>query len=147
MQEYLLSKRALLLWRLRLFAVGVPIFAAGVALCLVSFCFLALSIVSAVFCAVFGFWYLPRLYKSYKITVDREFLCVKRGVIIETESVMPSPRLVSVRLLYTPLSSALGLCCVQFSAARSRIYITSLERDAAQQLVLLLQGECEHEKA
>ncbi len=147
MQEYLLSKKTIMLWRLRLFAVCVPVFAAGIALCLVSFYFLVLSAAAAVFCAVFGFWYLPQFQKSYKITVTSEYLCVKRGVIIKTESVMPSPRLISARLFCTPISLILGLCSIQLSAARGRVSIAAIEQDTARQLLKLLEGEYQDEKA
>lgn len=145
MNEYRLTPRTLLLWRIRLFIAFLPFFCCAAVLCFVSAVFFAvLLFLAAVFFFVY-FWYFPKLTKAYKITATDEFLSVNRGVIVKTESIMPSPKMISAKRIYTPLSAALGLCTVVVSAARNRILLAAVERETADEIINRLGEEGDDE--
>lgn len=134
MKEFLLTNATLTLWRVRLCVVGGAVLAAVVILLLVSPLFILL-VAADIFLLLFLFFlYLPLYHRSYKITVDCHYIKVKRGVVIETESIMPFSAVISVSFLQTPICRVLGLRETSLFAAKNHIFIAALPIDIAEEI-------------
>ncbi len=134
MNEFLLTNATLTLWRVRLCAVGGAVLAAVAALSSVSPCFFVLGATIFVLLSFFILFYLPKYFRSYSVLLDNEFLHIKRGVIIETESILPLSAVISVCLWQTPLCRCLKLCETTVFAAKTRIFIAALPENAAEEI-------------
>ena len=134
MNEFLLTKATLTLWRVRLCAVGGAVLAAVAALSSASPCFLVLGAAIFVLLSFFILFYLPKYFRSYSVLLDNEFLRIKRGVIIETESILPLSAVISVRLWQTPLCRYLKLCETTFFAAKTRVFVAALPEKSAEEI-------------
>lgn len=140
-----LSKKTLLLWRLRCVIVFTIIIAV-----LLFFSFLSpLLLIPAAITAIFGifiiFVFLPLYFKSYSITVDNNAVIVKRGIIIKAIHILPFPRLVFARGFSTPLASRLGLMGVTLKAARGILIIPEMNSYDAEKLIEGLSGGYDNE--
>lgn len=100
----------------------------------------SLSIVIAAFVA---FYYIPRFYRSYSVTVNENALIVSRGVFIRRRYIMPCPRLIYFERTQTVASRIFGLYFVRVHAARARLTLPGLTRENALKLTVLLSGEYE----
>ena len=84
---------------------------------------------------LFAFCYIPFYFKSYKITIDTEFISISKGVFIKRTNIMPFPRLVYAQSYSTPLSSLFNMKILLLKAARSWLLIPELENNTAQLLL------------
>lgn len=131
MHTYTPADNALTLWRCWLLLICLPLFilsgflwiflpAAGGGL-------LAFALAAG---ALAWFWYLPRLKKSYRITLSAGAVTLTRGVLFRRQYLLPCPRLIYVEKFSTPLSLLLGMRGLRLRAARGRLTVPALsEKD------------------
>ncbi len=141
MKTITLKGATLTLWRVWLCAVSAPVVAAAVLLWRVSLAFLALAAALFALTVFLFLYYLPRLHKSYKITLSVQCISVKRGVIIENEGIMPEPRLIATRRVQTPLSRIMGLSSLELCAARYKLFIPAVLEEDIQEIINFLGGD------
>lgn len=140
MKEFLLTKATLTLWRVRLCVVGGAVLAAAVILLLVSPLFVLLVAADIILLLFLFFFYLPRYHRSYKITVGLHYIKVKRGIVIETESIMPFSAVISVSFLQTPGCRVLGICETSLFAAKNHIFVAALPITLAEEIKKAASG-------
>lgn len=137
MKKILLPERTLLLWRIRLCAaVGFAFLAAAAFFRFSVYFAAAAGILLAAFLYLYAF-YLPRLYKSVRITMSENEISIKKGVFIETERIMQLPLIISVRQTRTPLERWLSLCRVVLSAPGVTLSLGILSEKDAKEIALL----------
>lgn len=130
-----LPKKTRFLWQIRI------VFAFAVLCAVVAFFsrftlwFLLPAAVIATLGLLFAFIYVPFYFKSYKITVDDNFISITKGVIIRTTNIMPFPRLVFAQSFTTPLSQLMKMKCIMLKAARGWILIPEIENINADYLL------------
>lgn len=138
MAELKLPKNTLTLWKLR--ALAATLLFLGL---LSYFChgyrwfLFAVLIIICLFEAII-FWYLPCLFKNYKIEYISGAVVVTYGVIIKTTHIMPFSKLIYAETMTSPMAKFLGLKAVTLKAARSRILIPELLSDDAERFVKTL---------
>lgn len=81
------------------------------------------------------FVYLPFYFKSYKITVNEEFISISKGVIFKAVYIMPYPRLIFAQSVTTPLSSLFKMKIILLKAARGWIFVPEIENTSAEFLL------------
>lgn len=70
--------------------------------------------------------YLRFYFKKYCITVDKGAIIIKSGVIIRTERVLPTPRLIFAESFTTPFSRFLGLSLLSLRAIKVNLITAEL---------------------
>lgn len=116
-----ISKRSILLWRIRLMLAAVPILMSA------SFCRIVQMLLAAVISVIF-FIYLPLKYKEYFYKTDNGSLQIKKGVVYRSEMKIPRERIQYVSFFATPVERLLGLkTAVVYTAGRA-VLIGSLEK-------------------
>lgn len=139
--EYTLPNKTLTLWRIR----ATVIFALILAVC----CFLSVRVsvfffipaaVFFIFYLILIVFYLPKLHKSFLLSIKNEGITVKYGVIFEFYKIMPESRLVFIQCGITPLSKLFSLKSITFLAAKARVYMPEIESDKAD-FITSSQGE------
>ncbi len=141
MKTITLKGATLTLWRVWLCAASAAVIAAAILLSRVSPYFYAVAAAVLPIFAFLFFFYLPRLHKSYKITLFSQCISVKRGVIIENESVMPAPRLIAISRAQTPLSRVMKLSSLRLCAARYKLFVPAVPQKDAQEIINFLGGD------
>lgn len=96
---------------------------------------LLLLIPIAVIGLLVTFIYLPFYFKSYKITVQEDFISVSKGVIFKATNIMPYPRLIFVQSISTPLSSLFKMKIILLKAARGWLFLPEIENISAEFLL------------
>lgn len=141
MTENTLPKKALLLWRIRIFLLGIFLFA----ICLYFWTTFrwAVSVATVIGLLVLFmlFWYLPRFISSYKITIQESAVVIKSGVFIKSIHVMPFSRMIYTQTFTTPLAKKMGLTAVTLKAARSRIFLPEMTKEDAKAFIHAIGGE------
>lgn len=126
MVEHKLPKKTLLLWQIRIVIVGLLALGILNYTChSFSWCFIASLILSVFFLALL-LWYVPTLFKNYRIKYINGALIVESGVIIKTTHIMPFTKMIYTQSITTPLAKLFGLSAVTVKAARSRILIPEI---------------------
>ncbi len=141
MKEFSLPARTLCLWRLRLCAAALPLILAASCLCLFSFVFAAAAGVLLAAFFISFFFYLPRYHKSYKISVDEGIISVTRGVILETERILPKDKVLCHRSLQTPLERVLGLYSISLFVVKHRIGLAPIDKTLTKIITDNIGGE------
>lgn len=142
MSEHKLPQKTLLLWEIRIFILAL----------LVLFClyynfsgvswFLPVFItVAALFLFLLCF-YIPALFKTYKVEYINGAVVIESGVFIKTTHIMPFSKMIYSQSITSPLARLFGLSAVVLKAARSRILIPEIPaRDVEKFARLLAEGE------
>lgn len=133
-----LPQRTLWLWQIRIGIVFALL--AGV-----SACFAALSVwlwipcgvivAAAAFCE---FFYIPKLIKSYVITLKNGAVRVKHGVFVKFTTIMPYPKLIFTQTVASPAARMCKLCAVTLKAARSVTVIPEMDNEDARLILSLI---------
>lgn len=142
MSELRLPQKTLLLWKIRVTALAV-----------LFFCILAyfchgyrwfLIVVLGLICLFEGIilWYLPNLFKTYRIKYINGAVVIESGVIIKTTHIMPFSKMIYTETITSPMAKLMGLKAVTLKAARSRILIPEVsEKEASRFVTVLAEGE------
>ena len=141
MKTYLLPKKTIWLWQIRITLIS--------AFLILVFLWAPFNTVWTVFtCGLtfilflfFAFWYMPKFIKSCKITIANDSVIIKRGVLIRNCHILPFSRLIHTQSVATPLARLFRLETVLLKAARFRIFVPELSRDDAESLVKELSAE------
>ncbi len=87
-------------------------------------------------------WYLPQLFKNYRIEYINGAVIIESGVIIKTTHIMPFSKMIYTQSITSPVAKFLGLKAITLKAARSRVLIPELpETEAEKFLSVLAEGE------
>ena len=146
MKTYALPRKTLLLWRIRI------VLALAVILLFLNYLPLPKDtaiIIGAIFICLFltaFFWYLPKFIKSCRITIIKDSIIIKRGVIIENTHILPFSRLIHTLTIQTPIAKLLSLNTVLLKAARFRIFVPELSQADAESLVAEINSEAQYEQ-
>ncbi len=98
-------------------------------------------IITAVICFLSAVIVYLRLFlKKYSITVGRNAIIVKSGVIIKTERVLPLPRLIYAERFTTPLSRLMGLSQLSLRAVKVNIITAELEKESVEKIVDVIRN-------
>lgn len=142
MEELRLPRKTLNLWKIRvtiavLFIVGIFSYffhsydwflpAVLVIICLYEALFL---------------WYLPSLFKGYRIKYINGAVVIESGVIIKMTHIMPYSKMIYAESITSPLAKVMGLSAVTLKAARSSMIIPELpSKDTEKFIKALAEGE------
>ncbi len=142
MTEFKLPKKTLTLWKIRLTLISLLFF------CLFSYFFHGFKwylISSVIMLCVFEallLWYIPTLFKNYKIQYLNGAVMVTVGVIVSVTHIMPFSKLIYTQTVTTPLAKLMGLKAITLKAARSRLLIPELQADEVEKFAAALaEGE------
>ena len=141
MIENTLPKKALLLWRIRIFLLGIFLFAICLYFCTTFRWAVSVATVIGLLVLFMLFWYLPRFINSYKITIQESAVVIKSGVLIKSIHVMPFSRMIYTQTFTTPLAKKMGLTAVTLKAARSRIFLPEMTKEDAKAFIHAIGGE------
>ncbi len=128
MKEYSLPQKTLLLWRIRSFVFFALLFAVCIFLERFTEIFRICAITVPFLFVFTSFFYLPNLFHSCKLSIEKGVVIIKRGVFIENCHILPFSRMIYSQTVTTPLANAFGLSALTLKAARSRIFIPELEK-------------------
>lgn len=128
---FTLPKRTKILWQIRILLAFAVLGAVVAFFSRYTIWFLLPASIIAGFGLLFALIYVPFYFKTYKIVVDENSICVTKGIIIKTTNIMPFPRLVFAECFTTPLSTAMKLKCVMLKAARAWMLIPEIESSDA----------------
>lgn len=139
MTVYHLSKKALTVWRIRIFSVFMLIWVLFAFLFGTSYALFILSflLLTATLLAVFG--YLPLYHKNYSVELHEHAAVIKKGVWIRHEFLMPYGGMIYAERVETPLSKMYGLFGVKLHAAKRGLSVSLLERDKAEEFIAFLR--------
>lgn len=141
MKHFVLPKRTLLLWQMRV----VMLTAVLVAVCLwyvglLPFLKIAVWILLGLCVAVVTV-YLPLFFKSYDMMFQGEAIIINYGVFIKFSHIMPYSRLIYAQTFATPLARIMGVTALSLKAARSRVIIPEVLLSDAIKVLDSLTGE------
>ena len=139
MKEYFLPQRTLMLWRIRLCVVFVPSVAACIPLGPLFFAVAAVILLAAFLYLLY--FYLPRFHKSYKMEFGEGYMDIICGVFIKTEKILPTERIISVRVSSGPLSRRLSLAALSVSAVHFKLRLAPLDHRSAEIIKEFLGGD------
>ncbi len=142
MTEFKLPKKTLTLWKIRLTLLSVLFF------CVFSYFFHSFSwyltttvIIICIFEALL-LWYIPALFKNYKIQHLNGAVVVTSGVIVRVTHIMPFSKLIYTQTVTSPLAKLMGLKAITLKAARSRLLIPELHENEVEGFAkALAEGE------
>lgn len=140
MPELTLPEKTLKLWKIRLTVSSILFF------CLFSyffhsyFWFLPVFIIAICIFELLLLWYIPQLFKSYKIKFVSGAVIVNSGVIIRITHIMPFSKLIYTQTITTPLAKLMGLKALTLKAARSRILVPELKDADVERFAAVLAG-------
>lgn len=138
MAEHSLKGKALLLWEIRIAVMAAFIVGLFVYIC---HPFRWCDPVAAgimIIALVIEMWYIPSLFRTYRIKFINGAVIIESGVIIKTTHIMPFSKMIYAQSITTPLAKLLGLSAVALKAARSQILIPEMPRDDIEEFLKLL---------
>ncbi len=142
MSELRLSKKTLMLWKIRV--TILTLFVLGI---LAYFChgygwFLIAVLVLICLYEGIMLWYLPKLFRNYRLKYINGAVIIESGVVIKTTHIMPFSKMIYAETITSPLAKLMGIKALTLKAARSRILIPELpENDARKFITVLAEGE------
>ncbi len=142
MEELRLPRKTLNLWKIRV-TIAVLLFFGVFSYFFHSYDWFlpATLIVICLYEALF-LWYLPSLFKGYRIKYINGAVVIESGVIIKMTHIMPYSKMIYAESITSPLAKAMGLSAVILKAARSRTLIPELPAaDTAKFIKTLAEGE------
>lgn len=132
---FVIPKKTLVLWRLRVACVFGVLCAVCVVFCRISMWFILPTVIVFAIGSVFVFAFLPKWFKNYKITVSDSVLCISKGVFFKTTSIVPVLRIAFVKTFTTPITSFLKLRCAILKVTRGWIFVPELEDKMVEKLL------------
>lgn len=142
MVEEKLPIKTLILWQIRMIVAGL--FGLGLLTytCVGFSWYLSAALITIVFLLVLILWYVPAIFKSYKISYINGAVVIEKGVIIKTTHVMPYSKMIYTQSITTPLAKLFGLSAITLKAARSRIFIPEFPKEGVEEFARkLAEGE------
>lgn len=142
MSELRLSKKTLMLWKIR-----VTVFTLLILSVLAYFCHgygWFLIVILALVCLYEGImlWYLPKLFRNYRIKYINGAVVIESGVVLKTTHIMPFSKMIYTETITSPLAKLMGIKALSLKAARSRILIPELpEKEVVKFVTALAEGE------
>ena len=142
MSELRLSKITLMLWKIRVTVLTLLLLAV-----LAYFCHgygWFLIGVLALVCLYEGvmLWYLPKLFRNYRIKYINGAVVIESGVVIKTTHIMPFSKMIYAETITSPLAKLMGIKALSLKAARSRILIPELpEKEVVKFVTAIAEGE------
>lgn len=142
MEELRLPRKTLNLWKIRV-TIAVLLFFGVFSYFFHSYdWFLPATLVVICLYEALFLWYLPNLFKGYRIKYINGAVVIESGVIIKMTHIMPYSKMIYAESITSPLAKAMGLSAVILKAARSRILIPELPaNDTAKFIKALAEGE------
>ena len=142
MEELRLPRKTLNLWKIRV-TIAVLLFFGVFSYFFHSYdWFLPATLVVICLYEALFLWYLPNLFKGYRIKYVNGAVVIESGVIIKMTHIMPYSKMIYAESITSPLAKAMGLSAVILKAARSRILIPELPaNDTAKFIKALAEGE------
>lgn len=142
MVEEKLPFKTLILWQIRMIAIGLLGLGLLTYTCVGFSWYLTAALVLVVLFLVLSLWYVPALFKTYKISYINGAVVIEKGVIIKTTHVMPYSKMIYTQSITTPLAKLFGLSAVTLKAARSRIFIPEFPKERVEDFAkILAEGE------
>ncbi len=144
-KEYILPKKTLLLWQIRMVFFGIILFL--LALFLKSLIFYPIlilkifTIADIVFTLLVTTIYIPFLFKTCKVMVINKGVVVERGIVFKNTHILPFSKLIYAQTYRSPIALKFGLTAVTLKAARSRVFIPELLDGDARDFVHLISEE------
>ena len=132
---YYLPKRTLFLWQIRFFAGDVLLLFALSWFAVPLKILLIITAVLLSVTAVISLLYLPRLHRSFSLTVNEDSLQIKFGVIIQTQRIMPKKRMVYAEQHRTPLMVSMSLSVLSLRAARGAVTTPELDKSDSSKIL------------
>ena len=142
MSELRLSKITLMLWKIRVTVLTLLLLAV-----LAYFCHgygWFLIVILALVCLYEGvmLWYLPKLFRNYRIKYINGAVVIESGVVIKTTHIMPFSKMIYAETITSPLAKLMGIKALSLKAARSRILIPELpEKEVVKFVTAIAEGE------
>lgn len=142
MSELRLSKITLMLWKIRVTVLTLLLLAV-----LAYFCHgygWFLIVILALVCLYEGvmLWYLPKLFRNYRIKYINGAVVIESGVVIKTTHIMPFSKMIYAETITSPLAKLMGIKALSLKAARSRILIPELpENEVVKFVTAIAEGE------
>ncbi len=142
MSELRLSKKTLMLWKIRVTVLTLLILTV-----LAYFCHgygWFLIVILALVCLYEGvmLWYLPKLFRNYRIKYINGAVVIESGVVIKTTHIMPFSKMIYTETVTSPLAKLMGIKALILKAARSRILIPELpEKEVVKFVTAMAEGE------
>ena len=142
MEELRLPRKTLNLWKIRV-TIGVLLFFGVFSYFFHSYdWFLPATLVVICLYEALFLWYLPNLFKGYRIKYINGAVVIESGVIVKMTHIMPFSKMIYAESITSPLAKAMGLSAVILKAARSRILIPEMPADdTAKFIKALAEGE------
>lgn len=105
-----LDKKVLLYWRFTAAVLFAAVFSA-LALTLSDYFYVCAAVCGAVLVLSLAvlFLYLPRLWRSEAVLIEKGRIVCRKGIIIRREYIYPQARLIYVQRLKPPLAGCFGL--------------------------------------
>ncbi len=127
MKAYFPSKRAKILWQIRIVAVGAVLLVVAhlVRYALPYLLAIKLAIIIAVSAALV---YLALYLKSFRLLLCENALIIESGVLIKHERFLPYPRLLYTEQRTTPLAERLGVSSLVLHATHTAIFTPEFQK-------------------
>ncbi|MBR6510079.1 MAG: PH domain-containing protein [Clostridia bacterium] len=135
MKTYIIPKKTLTLWRIRVVMLTVALLGIFFVIPLPKLAFIIIASVILFLSLLANFWYLPKFIKSCRISVFDGKVVITRGVLIENTHIMPFSRLIHSQTVQTPLARLFGLSILFLKAARFRLFIIDMSDEDITSLI------------
>ncbi len=136
-----ISKKYLILWRIRLSVVAAAVSAAA-SLLPPKFAFCALAVTAATFCFFF-FFYFPRKYKNTVFFLEDGLLCIESGVIYKVKRYIAPENVQYINFIATPLQRLMGIYTAEILASGATGKLSSLDKEGRKALLRFIRREYE----
>lgn len=121
-----ISKKSLLLWRIRLSAITL-VFAVSAFLLPTLLRSVAFVLLTAVFFALF-FIYYPIKYKSFFYKIEENALIIKSGVFYKSEKSIPLDSIQYISFVATPIEQLIGVKTAVIFTAGAMTLISAIDK-------------------
>ena len=121
-----ISKKSLLLWRIRLSAITL-VFAVSAFLLPTLLRSVAFVLLTAVFFALF-FIYYPIKYKSFFYKIEENALIIKSGVFYKSEKSIPLDSIQYISFVATPIEQLIGVKTAVIFTAGAMTLIGAIDK-------------------
>ena len=133
-----ISKKSVLLWRIRLSAAAIAVSSLDFLLVPLKVAIPVFAIVLWVFCFFF-FFYIPRKYKNTAFFLDRGMLCIKGGVIYRVKRYISPEKVQYINFFATPLERLMGMYNARILASGATGGLPCLDKEGRELLLKLVE--------
>ncbi len=137
-----ISKKSVLLWRIRLSVVTVAVSATAFLLLPQKLATFVFAIVTAAFCFFF-FFYFPRKYKNAAFFLENGLICIKGGVIYKVKRYIAPENVQYITFFATPLERLMEIYSARILASGATGQIPCLDKEGRKALLRLVRREYE----